>query len=600
MDNNATTKFSKQLLCLAGTLTITLSTIAGPTTFAQELTTKSDKKIQQSFEQVVNIPDPDLRLAITQDLNIPANQPIYTADMLRLTDFYLVNRTVSNLEGLQYATNLKSLRLSNNKIKDITHLQNLSKLEELLLETNKIEDITALKELRNIKKLELGYNSILDLTPLAGKNMEYFSAKNQSITPETVHPYTDGYMIFADVPMDISGPFFILSENISDGGGQNLITNQVQWSNITQERGSVQYVWDQGAFSGTYRQSYQNEAPTAGTVTPDTFTIGKSTAITGAYTGDVASMKVNINGTDYDGTVANGEIHFEAADKIQAITDQVTVTVYDAKGKELDKENVVVDTIIGEGTITPNAFVVGTDRYLEGSYTGDVVKIAVKVNDTLYNGGTVTDGNIKFYAHGKIKATTDKVVIYAYDELGHKIDEKEVVLQETILEGTITPNKYQLGTDKYLNGSYTGDVHRVKIKVNDKEYAGGTLTDGTFQIYAYDKIKNLTDKVTIYAYDKNGKQLDEEAVTVSNTGEGTVSPDAYTFGTSKYVTGTYTGDVVKMELDVDGTIYKGGTVTDGKINFYAHGKIKADSKSVNVLVYDKNGHVIDTKPVTLN
>ncbi|MBC6309863.1 hypothetical protein HCJ66_09950 [Listeria sp. FSL L7-1582] len=42
------------------------------------------------------------------------------------------------------------------------------------------------------------------------------------------------------------------------------------------------------------------------------------------------------------------------------------------------------------------------------------------------------------------------------------------------------------------------------IAVNDKEYKGGTLTDGEFKFYSFDKVKAVTDVVTIKALDKDG------------------------------------------------------------------------------------------------
>ncbi|MBC1935864.1 leucine-rich repeat domain-containing protein [Listeria grandensis] len=467
----------------------------------------------QPYEQEVSIPDSTLRSNIKQDLNIPADKPVYPSDMKKLTSFTLNNTDVASIEGMEYAVNLTSIYMNNNKITDITPLQKLDQLTTITLDTNRITDVAPLKDLTNVTKLDLGHNSILDLSPLEGKAYASFTALEQLITPETVQPEGSEHLIKADSPTDIDGnTMFILPDAISDDGIFNLITNQINWKNITQSQGTVQYVWNKDNFSGTYKQAYENKMA---------------------------------------------------------------------------------------GTVTPNEFILGKDKYLTGTYTGDVAKVQLKVGEDTYSGGTVADGKISVYAYGKIKNTTDEVTIIALDKDMNKLDEEKVTVKTETSQGTITPDAFALGTDKYLEGTVTGDVAKVKLTVNGTPFNGGTVADGTFKVYAFDKIKNANDVVTITAYDKQGKELDSKTVTISAL-SGTVTPDAYTFGTSKYVTGSYTGDVARMELEVDGEIFKGGTVAEGKINFYAHGKIKATSQVVNVLVYDKNGKLLDTEPVSLN
>lgn len=54
-------------------------------------------------------------------------------------------KTIRSLEGLQYATNLKSLDLSGNQITDLTPLKDLTKLTYLDLYSNQITDIGPLE-----------------------------------------------------------------------------------------------------------------------------------------------------------------------------------------------------------------------------------------------------------------------------------------------------------------------------------------------------------------------------------------------------------------------------------------------------------------------
>ena len=63
--------------------------------------------------QVVNIPDPNLRAAIAAALGKASGAPITTADMANLTELTARNANISNLTGLETATNLTWLDLVN-------------------------------------------------------------------------------------------------------------------------------------------------------------------------------------------------------------------------------------------------------------------------------------------------------------------------------------------------------------------------------------------------------------------------------------------------------------------------------------------------------
>ena len=64
--------------------------------------------------QAVHIPDPNLRQAVSEALNLPAGGPITEADMRQLTSLNTAARQITELTGLEYATNLTDLRLGEN------------------------------------------------------------------------------------------------------------------------------------------------------------------------------------------------------------------------------------------------------------------------------------------------------------------------------------------------------------------------------------------------------------------------------------------------------------------------------------------------------
>ena len=122
-----------------------------------------------AFAQVVDIPDPNLQRTVRETLNLPAGDPITQADMRQLTSLNAKNRQITELAGLEYATNLTELRLGENPITDISPLAHLTQLSFLRLnDCWTIDDISPLAQLTQLRRLDLDRNLIVDIRPLAG------------------------------------------------------------------------------------------------------------------------------------------------------------------------------------------------------------------------------------------------------------------------------------------------------------------------------------------------------------------------------------------------------------------------------------------------
>lgn len=80
---------------------------------------------------------------------------------------FAVTRGMKSIKGLEYAKNLKKLKLNENEISDISPLKNLTKLEYLEIQRNRIVDVNPLKNLTNLKFLKLYNNLIEDIAPLS-------------------------------------------------------------------------------------------------------------------------------------------------------------------------------------------------------------------------------------------------------------------------------------------------------------------------------------------------------------------------------------------------------------------------------------------------
>ena len=158
------------------------------------------------------MPDPALRAAIIEQLGLPANIPLTKDKMIRLPERLIVpNKSIVDITGLEYATNLKALNLggSKNHITDLRPLANLTNLvslyiwdvtkqgtdlatnldinplsglinlEEVSLDSNGISDISPLANLKKLRFLSLRRNHIVDFSPLAGlTNLKELDIRN--------------------------------------------------------------------------------------------------------------------------------------------------------------------------------------------------------------------------------------------------------------------------------------------------------------------------------------------------------------------------------------------------------------------------------------
>lgn len=140
------------------------------------------------------IPDPALRAAVRGELGLLPDIPLKKENMLRLDYLYAHDKGISNITGLEFATNLRELYLGKNPITDLRPLSNLTQLvglhlwdvpvrptdldlrplaklinlEMLSLEGNGISDIRTLAGLKKLRRLHLSNNQIEDVRPLAG------------------------------------------------------------------------------------------------------------------------------------------------------------------------------------------------------------------------------------------------------------------------------------------------------------------------------------------------------------------------------------------------------------------------------------------------
>ena len=136
---------------------------------------------------LVAIPDANLRAAIETALGKASGASITQAEMATLTSLDAPNSDISDLTGLEFATNLRTLNLSINFIVDISPLANLTNLTSLDLSTNIIKNIAPLSGLNSLRELRLQENFFSDISPLSGlTNLTLLSLYDTTITDKSV------------------------------------------------------------------------------------------------------------------------------------------------------------------------------------------------------------------------------------------------------------------------------------------------------------------------------------------------------------------------------------------------------------------------------
>jgi hypothetical protein len=115
-------------------------------------------------EDPVYFADPILKRLV--EVSVRIADPTAT-DMLGLTKLVAGNCGITDLTGLEGATNLQMLLLRVNRIRDLSPLAGLVNLQQLLISENQVADLSPLAGLTSLQYLDFHHNQVSDLTPLA-------------------------------------------------------------------------------------------------------------------------------------------------------------------------------------------------------------------------------------------------------------------------------------------------------------------------------------------------------------------------------------------------------------------------------------------------
>ena len=113
------------------------------------------------------MPDPNLQRAVREALELPDEIPLTQVEMQQLTSLDAYRKEITDLTGMEHATNIAWLSFAENHVSDLSPLAELFKLETLYLWANPISDISPLANLTQLRALDLGGCQISDIMPLA-------------------------------------------------------------------------------------------------------------------------------------------------------------------------------------------------------------------------------------------------------------------------------------------------------------------------------------------------------------------------------------------------------------------------------------------------
>ena len=112
------------------------------------------------------MPDENLRKYVRRQLNITDDKDLTQARMTEPTSLAFRSEEITDITGLEYATNLTALVFRKTQISDLEPLKRLTSLRSLKLVDNDISNVTPLGNLTNLTFLNISGNNVSDITAL--------------------------------------------------------------------------------------------------------------------------------------------------------------------------------------------------------------------------------------------------------------------------------------------------------------------------------------------------------------------------------------------------------------------------------------------------
>ena len=388
-----------------GTATITVTASDGTLTATQTFIVSVTAASEAS--EADWMPDANLRTRVRVALGLPESEALTQEAMTRLTNLTsLIGNSleISNLVGLEHATQLQTLILQYHQIKDVTPLQNLTNLTYLSLIGNQISDVAPLENLTSLTTLYLGGNPITNLAPLRRLKAQNLLLRiDIEIDPLTTNsaPVAVGTISARTLTVDGSSAVLNVSSNFSDAdddtltytvssSATNVVTVSVLGTQVTitpVDAGSatITVTASDGTLTATQTISVTvtsapaaNRAPvTVGAISVRTLTVGDS-----ADQIDVSSNFSDPDDDDLTYTATSSAISVATVSvsgsqvtitPVTAGNATITVTASDGTLSATQSIAVTVNASVPEETWMPDAILRATVRSHLRLQAGDVL-----------------------------------------------------------------------------------------------------------------------------------------------------------------------------------------------------------------------------------
>ena len=157
-------------------IVLRLTNSAGDSNEPNELNSPSDP----NNHLPVIFADPNFESAVETALGVTDPTP---TDMLNLYQLDAISLGITDITGIEYATNLATLNVHRNEIKDISALSGLTQLWWLGIYGNQITDLSPLAALTNLTHVDPGKNQVTDISALSNlTNLTYLDLTENQIS----------------------------------------------------------------------------------------------------------------------------------------------------------------------------------------------------------------------------------------------------------------------------------------------------------------------------------------------------------------------------------------------------------------------------------
>ena len=222
-------------------------------------------------DPVTWMPNANLRSAVRSALGLATDATFTQAQLGQLTELWASQSGISNITGLEHATELTKLSLWGNDISNLAPIKDLTKLTYLRLARNGISDVSLLSGLTALTSLGLQHNNIVDVAPLATLvNLTWLRLAGNSITDlsplVTLVNVTDSDVDLPDPDTTAPGVSISVPSGVQNGAFSVSITFTETVSGFTQSDVSLS---GSAASITDWRANSDNTLYTA-TITPTT------------------------------------------------------------------------------------------------------------------------------------------------------------------------------------------------------------------------------------------------------------------------------------------------------------------------------------------